>query len=384
MKIVELNNRPGARTVENNSTTTILPQQKDVSPSVKALSIDASNNKNDVSEKVLKVMLQQSSQHPQTGTVPFMVSILPDSLQSAFKEVFLDAFPQYTVAGSVLWAKNGGYTTSFEQQIESLASAAPLPDILITQDFNCLYHRNFKNNLLNKNNFETLQLPLHPAYVDQKIAHPCGLLSILATDALVLVANKMKFDIKRLPSEWYELLHPVFHKSIALCSEPKSFCKTVFYHFIKVYGYDGVKQLIGNMSEQLTPEAMLATIRSGKPTDTAVYVMPYSYAQKIEDKINYKVIWPNDGALLIPIQLLVKKGAYRQHQEVIKFLTGEIAGKIFERQGLLATHPDTCREYPQHKLSWMGWNFLENSNLAIMKEDIITILARAKQTGKRK
>ena len=96
------------------------------------------------------------------------------------------------------------------------------------------------------------------------------------------------------------------------------------------------------------------------------------------------MIWPNDGALLIPIQLLVKKGAYRQHQEVIKFLTGEIAGKIFERQGLLATHPDTCREYPQHKLSWMGWNFLENSNLAIMKEDIITILARAKQTGKRK
>jgi ABC-type Fe3+ transport system substrate-binding protein len=366
MKTFELNNNPDAKTVGKDSKGTTLSQQKDVR-----------NNKDDVSEKLLELMSHHAnSKYSQPDVAPFMASLLPDSLQSVLKEAFLKAFPRYaTTNGSLLWAKSGGYSTSFEQKIEALTSTSPLPDILITRDFNCLYHRNFKNNLLNKNNFETLHFPINEAYADIKITHPCGLFSMLATDALVIVANKTKFDMKRLPSEWYELLHPSFHKSIALCGEPQSFCKTAFYHFVKVYGYDGVKQLIGNTSGQLTPAEMLFTIHSGKPTDTSVYVMPYSYAQRIEDKINYKVIWPNDGALLIPIQLLVKNGTYKQHQEVIKFLTGDIVGEIFEKQGLLASNPNASREYPQHKLNWMGWDFLENSNLAIMKEEINSLLA---------
>jgi len=73
---------------------------------------------------------------------------------------------------------------------------------------------------------------------------------------------------------------------------------------------------------------MLLSINSGNKINASIYVMPYSYAKNIQNKLDYEIVWPNDGAILIPIQMLIKKGVYEKYNDVIRFLIGEEAGKM--------------------------------------------------------
>jgi ABC-type Fe3+ transport system substrate-binding protein len=308
---------------------------------------------------------------------PFIISLWPTAFQSAFNKVFSKAFPQYTGndKGSVILNGSVNYDNVFYKHLESLTSAEQLPDILITSDFNSLYHRSCKDNLLNNANFETLNVPIHSIYSNTNIEHPSKLLGMLASDVLVMVVDKLKFGNKQLPREWYELLDPALCNSVALCGDKDFFCNTVFYHYVKSYGLEGVKLLINNALTRIHPEEMVHSINSGNDIGASVYVMPYSYARNIQNKFEYQTIWPDDGAMIIPIQMLAKKGVCEKHNEVISFLTGESLGAELEKHGFLATNPNTCKDYPGSELNWIGWDFIENSDLYKMKTKIRKLLS---------
>jgi ABC-type Fe3+ transport system substrate-binding protein len=308
---------------------------------------------------------------------PFIISVWPTIFQSAFKKIFSRAFPQYTDnnKGSVILTGSVNYDNVFYKHIESLTSTEQLPDILITSDFNILYHRNFRDNLINDVNFETLDLPIHSIYFNTKFEHPSKLFGMLASDALVMVADKSKFGNKQLPREWYELLDPALCNSAVLCGNRDFFCNTVFYHYVKNYGFEGVKLIVNNILARMHPEEMLTSMHSGNSTGASLYVMPYSYARTIQKNFDYQIIWPDDGAIIIPIQMLVKKGSYQKYSDVINFLTGDILGAALEKHGFLATNPNTCKDYPGTALNWAGWNFIENSDLFKMKNKIRKLIS---------
>jgi ABC-type Fe3+ transport system substrate-binding protein len=119
---------------------------------------------------------------------------------------------------------------------------------------------------------------------------------------------------------------------------------------------------------------MLHSINAGNKIKASVYVMPYSYAKEIRNKLDYEIIWPNDGAILIPVQLLVKKGASEKYKDVIRFLMGEEVGKMFYEHGLIAANSKAANEFPGKKLNWIGWNFLKNGELHAIKERIRELL----------
>jgi hypothetical protein len=308
---------------------------------------------------------------------PFIISMWPTAFQSAFNKCFSKAFPQYggNDKGSVVLTGSVNYDNVFYKHIEKLTSTEQLPDILITSDFNSLYHRSFRNSLLNDCSFESLALPLHSIYAGSGIAHPSSLLTMLATDALVMVADKAKFESRRLPREWYELLDPALQNSIAFYGERDFFCNTVFYHFVKNYGFEAIKKLSDNTLMRIHPDEMLQVIQAGNVNGASVYVMPYSYAKNIQNKFDYSIIWPEDGAILLPIQMLVKKGALEKHEEVIHYLTGQSLGNELEKCGYLSTNGSTAKQYPGNKLNWIGWDFLENADLCMTKRNIRKFLA---------
>jgi len=300
----------------------------------------------------------------------FIVSILPVALQSAFKSLFAEKFPQYAEDGHGAVVFNGSTCLEniFYNKIETLASANQFPDILITTDINSLYHRTSR--LLNDRNFETFHYPLHSAYTGTNISHPSNVFGFLAAEALVMVVDKSKYNNTRPPQEWYELLNPSLKSSIAFCGDKDFHCNTVFLHFVKEYGYGAINELSKNALVRAHPEEMLQLIDSGNKIDASVYVMPYSYAKRIQNLFDFEIIWPNDGAILIPVQLLVKKGAFEKYKDVIRFLTGEEVGKMFEEYGLVATNSKVKNQFPGEKLNWIGWDFIRNSELHAIKEKI--------------
>jgi len=300
----------------------------------------------------------------------FIVSILPVALQLAFKSLFTEKFPQYAENGHGAVVFNGSTCLEnvFYNKIETLASANQFPDILITTDINSLYHRTSR--LLNDRNFETFHYPLHSVYTGTKISHPANVFVFLGAEALVMVVDKSKYNNTQPPQEWYELLNPSLKSSIAFCGDKDFHCNTVFLHFVKEYGYGAISELSKNALVRVHPEEMLQLIDSGNKIDASVYVMPYSYAKRIQNLFDFEIIWPNDGAILIPVQLLVKKGAFEKYKDVIRFLTGEEVGKMFEEHGLVATNSKVKNQFSGKKLNWIGWDFIRNSELHAIKERI--------------
>jgi hypothetical protein len=307
---------------------------------------------------------------------PFIISVWPLAFQSAFKKLFAKTFPQYTGNGdgSVIFTGSVNYNNILYQRIERLTSTDQLPDILITYDFNTIYHRGFKRCLFNNRNFETLDFPMHSIYSNTNFKHPSKLIGMLASDALVMVIDRSKFEKKQAPREWYELLNHSLTNGIVLCGDRDYFCNTFYYHFVKNYGFEALKALYNNTLARIHPEEMLQSIHDGNTLEASVYVMPYSYAKNIQIKFDYQIIYPEDGAMLIPIQMLVKKGTYEKNEDIIRFLTGEQLGAKLEQYGFIATNPDTCKQYPGTKLNWIGWDFIENGDLYKTKEKIREML----------
>jgi hypothetical protein len=122
------------------------------------------------------------------------------------------------------------------------------------------------------------------------------------SDAMILVMDKLKFENRKLPSEWYELLHPGLHHSIVLCDSIRDSCYDVqYFPFLKMGGIEALKLVSDNVIESMSPCEMMAAIANGNPIGASVYVMPYSFARRIVNKVDFKIIWPTDGYIPVPI-----------------------------------------------------------------------------------
>lgn len=300
----------------------------------------------------------------------FFVSILPVSIQAAFKSLFAEQFPQYAEEGhgSVFFSGSTYLENVFYNKIETLSSANQFPEILITTDVNSIYHRTSR--LLNDRNFETFNHASHSIFSGTNINYASRIFGFIGAEAMVMVVNKAKYETIQPPREWYELLNPALKNSIVFCGDIDFHCNTVFAHYVKEYGYEAVDQLSKNTLLRIHPEEMLSTINSGNKINAAVYVMPYSYAKRIQNTTDYDLIWPVDGAILLPIQVLIRKGAYDKYKEMIRFLMGEEVGKMMEEYGLVSTNPKVKNNFPGSKLNWIGWDFIRNCDMHAMKEDI--------------
>jgi hypothetical protein len=377
MKALEIDKKNSLEDIEKDVSIKTSPQKgKEVNPTVQ--NINGYQYSIGASVTGFKLINKQTGdrQKKPKCVEPFIISMWPVVFQTAFNKCFSKAFPQYAGndKGSVVLTGSVNYDNVFYKHMEKLISTESLPDILITYDFNSLYHRSFKSNLLNNTNFDSLNFPLHSIYSNTGISDPSILFGILASDALVMVVDKSKFGNQRLPREWYELLNHALHNSIAFCGDRDFFCNTVFYPFVKNYGYEAVRQLTVNTRIRIHPDEMLQSIQNNNSIGASVYVMPCSYAKNIQNEYDYQIIWPEDEAILIPIQMLVKKGTYEKHENVINFLTGQTLGNELEKLGFLSTHVNTCKQYQENKLQWIGWDFIENRDLCLTKRNIRKLL----------
>lgn len=307
---------------------------------------------------------------------PFFISVIPKVFQQKFKLLFKENFPQYKDGndGAVLF--NGSiYPENIVYDfLASIDSTCELPDILLTYDINGLYHKRFITEYLNGENFD--KVPVVQKSIFSKTEHYSQLMRVIAYDALVIVIRKSDFMYHSCPEEWYELLNPKFKEKLILPGNRDFFCNTFFLHYVREFGYEAVNHLIKNTKERLHPEQMLAEINKDDKEGASIYVMPKSYALKIENKLHYDFFVPNGGSILIPIQLLVRKGAYRKYKKEIDFLTGERLGFLFEEAGFLSSNNMSCEINMESQLNWLGWDYIQSVDVDNVKNKISEIITK--------
>jgi ABC-type Fe3+ transport system substrate-binding protein len=304
----------------------------------------------------------------------FMVVQLPLIVQNEMRDLLERKFPQYKEDGNgvVFFSGHMNADNIFFKKIEEVKELDHLPDVLITNDVNSLYHR---FDIINENNFDTFQYVANPAFSGTGLVKPGMVMRYLAVDALVFVVDRTKYEQSAFPREWYELLHPALEKKVVFCGKTDFFCQTIYVHYVRDFGLNALKQLNRNTLETMHPVDMINTLQAGNKCNAKIYVMPYSYARMFEHYIDYQVIWPEDGAIVLPVQMLVKKGAYERNKEIIHLLTSAEAGKVFALNGLIPINRNTDCSFCKGKLNWLGWDFLKSTDLVELKRDIQTYLS---------
>ena len=78
-----------------------------------------------------------------------------------------------------------------------------------------------------------------------------------------------------------------------------------------------------------------------------------------------KAIWPEDGAVISPIFMLVKRNAHPLAQEIANLLLSKEVGEILSHKGLfpsLHVQVDN-RLSSENEFRWLGWDFIKENDL---------------------
>jgi len=239
-----------------------------------------------------------------------------------------------------------------------------LPEIILTTGLNSLFFEEFKKRFMGKGYFEEVLEAHHNYYSEYAYRDPNKEYTMFTLNPLVMVVNLDKLGKREVPTSWEGLIHPVFEKDVVIRGNDTMYCETVVLSLYRELGASGMEQLSKNINQVLHPAEMVKQIMIKREEAAAIYVMPYFFALKLRNHPKVKIVWPDEGALVNPISMLVKKGAKEEVKAMARYIVGEEMGQIFSDAAFPVVNEKVQNTKCEgKKLKWIGWDFINKEQV---------------------
>jgi ABC-type Fe3+ transport system substrate-binding protein len=305
-----------------------------------------------------------------------LLALLPCGMKMPFNRALDDFAAEYgrqtnTTLRSLVEG-NVNHELSYYAYLDSVTSIDELPDIIISSDINSFYHKPFRENFLGKDYFVNLNSsPMNADLEAIGFADPCGQFTMVSANLLVLVTIDELMGDSTRPESWEDLLKEEFRNKVVMRGQSGFFCNGVLLPFYQMYGTEGMKKLASSEYMGTHPSQMVKMIDSKKADVPPMYIMPYFFTRKIQDKSRVTISVPTEGAIVSPVQMLVKRSAAERVKEITDFLCGREFGEISAKALFPTTNPGVDNKLGHVKpLYWMGWDFLMNTDVGAMKQEL--------------
>jgi ABC-type Fe3+ transport system substrate-binding protein len=267
--------------------------------------------------------------------------------------------------------------------MDSVTSVEELPDIIISSDINSFYHKPFQENFLSHEYFTDLgPSPMNSDFEVINFADPRGQFTMVSGNLLVLVTIDELMGDNPKPESWEDLLKEEFRNKVAMRGQNGFFCNGVLLPFYQMYGTDGIKKLASSVYMGLHPSQMVKMVDSKKDDVPPMYIMPHFFAMKIKDKSRVSITVPEEGAIVSPVQMLVKKEATERVKEITDFLCGKKFGEISAKAFFPTTNPEIENKMDDvGSLYWLGWDFLLSNDIGALKKEIAEVFNKQFMTS---
>lgn len=199
-----------------------------------------------------------------------------------------------------------------------------------------------------------------------KISDPNHTRYIIACVPAVFVVNTKTLGDREMPKTWSDLMKPEFKDSLSLPVRDLEMFNAMMLGLYSKYGYEGISKLGANLLNSMHPAQMTKL----KPNllqgpQWAVSVMPYFFTNMMEENPLVEIVWPEDGAILNPIFLTVKKSSIEKLKPFINFMTSNEMTNIFSAGGKF---PSTLKSAPieattTNDFLWSGWELLQTEDI---------------------
>lgn len=258
---------------------------------------------------------------------------------------------------------NANYEVMWMDESSHVPLKEELPKIIISAGVNSFYRKDFRTKAIGENYFKEVKSP-EKDLIESGLCDLEGNYYIMALNYLVMAVDLTKLNGRDIPKSWGELLNSSFKKEVAIRGKKGKYCETTLLAIYKDYGMDGImklKELVGYGGH---PAEMVKNAGKGIKDAPTISVLPYFYANLLKNNKNVQVIWPDDGAIVSPVTLLVQKDISKNLENIVNYFVSEEVRSICKKASL--PHPLDYLQYLKennYKLNWVGWNLINNDDI---------------------
>lgn len=286
--------------------------------------------------------------------------------------IFIKAFKE-SGKGSLThcMVSNANNHLSFFDYVRCYEHIDELPDVVIVSGFNGFYYKSFMQRFKHQRLFTDTD-----SYSEETdgfgLQDPDKQYKIIAFNPAIMLVDLELLGTTQAPKKWEDILEPEFSNSVAVSGNDTTYyCEGLLLNFYKSFGIEGVRKLGRSIQAARHPAEMVKLMGSKKINAPTVSIIPYFFTKMVKKKDSIVVVWPEDGAIVNPITMLVKKAALNKVNPIASFMAGKLVGKIFAGTDLPSANPHVANKTPNGaRYKWLGWDFIRDNDLEPLVEEL--------------
>jgi ABC-type Fe3+ transport system substrate-binding protein len=228
-----------------------------------------------------------------------------------------------------------------------------------------------------------------PALIrDAGLIDPLGIFNTFAFVPFVWLVDERRLKARPMPRTWSDLFDPMWNGEIVFGGfranekspyhEYNDFLLDCLQH---EFGDDALRAFAGNV-RHLQHNVRTATLAgSNSQAVGAIAVLPWLQAELSPRRDRVRVVWPEDGAWVMPITYLVQPSAAEHLQPVVDYLHGNELAAVLGRNCYPASGQGLAlANLPAHaRLKWPGWEFFRQPDLLVREQRTAAVFFEAWQ-----
>ena len=288
-----------------------------------------------------------------------MKNTFRDDMESIVKK-------HYKETGDLLkvFVKSGNKTKDFSDELMFNPKIDIFPNIVFTKEIIEYLGHDFRDKMIGKGYFkENIYKDFNRDLKDIGIIEN-NEYCIYAVIPHVIVVDTEKLGDRPIPKTLKDLLNPVYKNDISIFGKQKDdFLSSALLYVYKEFGEDGLKKLARNVRRSFHCASMPKVAAMKSKDSPAIYLMSWFFSNTCYGK-NIKVIWPEDGAIIVPMYMFVKKEGYEKVKPLVEYIIGEEFGEICKKANVISTNPNIDNNLPKGaKLKWLGWDYIKENDV---------------------
>ena len=245
------------------------------------------------------------------------------------------------------------------------------PDIILSKGFDDLYRKELIDNLISKGHFKSVNSKdIDHKFIDAGCLDEDYTMHGAFLD--VLLVDKNKLGDLPVPKTWNDLLDPIYKDNIVTMKKGDTVSAAIPFYYYKEHGMEGVEKFAANIKCIESSPRIAKIAGTNSEGSAAIYTAPLIFAKSCV-KEGLEIVIPDDGALIYPFSMLVKKGKEEELKPLIDFVFDDYGLNLTKSHALCLSSNIENEGLKDFNIKWLGWDFIKSHDMFELSDQVTKV-----------